>query len=138
MQWSEINVRPDQKTLRQFALLWIVILSAIAAGQELVHGRTTFAMLLGVAAAVGGLPGLLWPATIRWLFVALTVATFPIGWLVSWLLFAVVYYFLFTPIALCFRIAGRDPLCRRFAAESESYWKQKPRTADVRRYFRQF
>ena len=38
------------------------------------------------------------------------VLAFPIGWTVSQVILAVMFYGLFTPIGLVFRLIGRDPL----------------------------
>ena len=48
------------------------------------------------------------------------------------------FYGLFTPIGLVFRLIGRDPLQRARRPGSESYWTPKPAPADLRRYFKQF
>src|SRR5579883_2339820 len=138
MRWSDINFRPQVKTLRQFAVLWAVFLSGIAIWQWLAHSRLVLgAALLIVGLGVGAF-GLARPAGIRWLFVGLTVATFPIGWLMSSLLFAALFYLVFSPLALIFRLVGRDAIDRRFDKDAKSYWVEKPKAPDVRRYFRQY
>ena len=48
------------------------------------------------------------------------------------------FFGLFTPIGLVFRLIGRDPLQRARRAGVESYWAPKPAPADVRSYFKQF
>lgn len=138
MRWSDINFRPQAKTLRQFAVLWTAFLSVLAGWQWLAHGRATSAMVLLFAGLGVGAFGLARPAGIRWLFVGLTVATFPIGWLISWLFFAALFYFVFSPLALIFRLVGRDALYRRVDKDAKSYWVEKPKAPDVRRYFRQY
>ena len=59
-----------------------------------------------------GLLGLLWPRVIRPVYVGWMVLAFPIGWTVSQAMLAVMFYGLFTPIGLLFRLIGRDPLHR--------------------------
>ena len=66
------------------------------------------------------------------------VLAFPIGWLVSQLVLALIFYGLITPLALVFRGRGRDPLQRARPASDESLWRPKASPADVRRYFRQY
>ena len=66
------------------------------------------------------------------------VLAFPIGWTVSLLLLALVYYAVFTPIAVVFRLIGRDALVLRRQPDAASYWREHEAPADVRRYFRQF
>lgn len=148
MHWSDIDFRPSKKTLRQFAAVATLFLAAIGTWQYVVHGRQVLAMVLAAIAVAIGTLGLVWLASLRWVLVGATVATFPIGWLMSWLLFGGLYYFVFTPLAVAFRLAGRDPLERGYNkredggasqdAAHDTYWSAKPQVTDVRRYFRQF
>jgi len=50
---------------------------------------------------------------------------------------AILFYLLFTPVALVFKVTGRDTLHRRRRSQT-SYWTPKAGAADVREYFRQF
>ncbi len=138
MQWSDVNFDPTTKTLRQFAVLATLFLVAIAGWQGFAHGRAMLGLALSAAGVAVGVSGALRPTSVRWLFVGMTVATFPIGWLMSWVLFGALYYLVFTPIALFFRLVGRDALERRYNSTVDSYWSKKPPVDDVRRYFRQF
>ena len=61
-----------------------------------------------------------------------------IGWTVSQAMLLLMYFGLFTPIGLFFRLIGRDPLHRDRRAGVESYWTPKPVPVDVRSYFKQF
>ena len=58
------------------------------------------------------------------------VIAWPIGMVVATVLLAVIYYGLFTPVALIFRLTGRDKLERKLLPEATSYWKvrETPRT----------
>jgi hypothetical protein len=51
---------------------------------------------------------------------------------------ALVFYGLFTPMGLLFRLIGRDPLNRRFDPTAQTYWTPHQTVTDGRRYFRQF
>jgi hypothetical protein len=149
MHWSDIQFRPTTKTLRQFAALATLFLLGISGWQHWAHGRQMTALVLAAAALLIALTGIVRPTSLRWLFVGLTVVTFPVGWLLSWLLFGGLYYLVFTPLGVCFRLAGRDPLDRTYNGENArgatddvsaapTYWTDKPQASDVRRYFRQF
>ena len=92
--------------------------------------------LASLAVVVGGL-GLIKPAGVRWIFVGWMVLVFPIGWLISQSLLVIVYFVFLTPLALVFRLAGRDILRRR-RLSLESYWLPKDTPSDVARYFRQY
>ncbi len=138
MQWSDIPFRPATRTLRQFAGLWILFFSFGAVWQALVRGHNTAAVVLGLLAIIVGPVGLAWPRLIRPIFVGWMVLVFPIGWVVSKAMLAVLFYGLFTPIGLLFRQLGRDPLARRRRPELQSYWAPKALPDDPKRYLRQF
>ena len=78
------------------------------------------------------------PPLRRVLFLAWMAAVFPIGWAVSHLLLALIYYLIFTPVGLAMRLFGRDPLQRRFDREAPTYWIEHNPADDPARYFRQF
>ncbi len=63
---------------------------------------------------------------------------FPIGWVISHVAMALIYYLVFTPIGLIMRLVGRDPMERRFERQAASYWVEHGPAADPGRYFRQF
>jgi hypothetical protein len=138
MQWSDIPFHPPAKTLRQFAGLWLVFFGGLAAWQFFVPGNRTAAAVLGVLAVTVGPLGLAFPDPIRPIYVAWMVLAFPIGWTVSRLILATIYYGLFTPVALAFRLIGRDALNRTRRPAVDSYWSAKPAPANLRSYFRQF
>ena len=138
MTWSDINFAPPARTLRQFAGLWLLCFAGLAAVRGWRDGVTPAVLgLAGLALTVGPL-GLWRPALVRPVYVAATVLTFPLGWLMSRLLLAVLYYGVFTPLGLLLRLLGRDALRLRPCPQQASYWAEKPAPPDVSRYFRQF
>ena len=138
MIWSDIPFQPTRKALRQFSAAWLLFFLAFGLHQYLVRGHHTVGTVMIIAAVVAGLPGLIWPASLRWLFVGWMVLAFPIGWLVSLVMLLVMFYCVITPVALLFRLRGRDLLLRKPAPGQASFWLPKPPPADVRSYFRQF
>ena len=143
-----INWNPDRRTLRRFGLVCLVVFGALGAWACL--RRSVFGIGLSPEAAqavaiafwaAAGLAGVLAcvaPAVLRFLYVALTALTLPIGFVVSHTALALLYYGVVTPIALVGRLAGRDPLHRAFDPDAASYWAPRKGTPDVKRYFRQF
>jgi hypothetical protein len=138
MQWSDIPFSPSVKTLRQFAGLWLIVFSALGAWQHFGRGRTTVAIALVALAVTLGPLGLARPQFIRPIFVGWMILAFPIGWTVSFVLMAFLYYGLITPLGLVFRLAGRDALTLKRRPEKQSYWTPKPVTSDIKRYLREF
>jgi len=126
-----------QKTLRQFGGLWLVIFGGLASWQWFGRGHHGLGVALVGAVALLGAAGLLRPEVIRPLFTGLMFVTFPIGWVVSRVLLAVLWYGIFTPVGAIFRLIGRDALTVRPPGGRETYWVRKPTPADVRSYLRQ-
>lgn len=138
MQWSDIQFRPSVTTLRQFAGLWLGCFGALGLWEGLVRGHSNAAFILVVLAIGVGIPGLIRPQLTRPIYVAWMVLAFPIGWTVSQVIVAILFYGLFTPIGLVFRLMGRDPLHRARQPALQTYWSAKVTPTDPRRYFKQF
>jgi hypothetical protein len=138
MRWSDISFDPSRKTLRQFAWLCLAFFGGMALWQALVKERTTLGLILAMLAVSVSSLGLLRPEWLRFLYVGWMILAFPIGWTVSQVMLAVLFYGLFTPIGLVFRLMGRDPLERTRQLNRESYWEPKPTPTDLKRYFKQF
>lgn len=137
MQWSDLPRNPPARTLRQFAVGLLVFLVALACWQEFTHHNRFAAFMLAAVGLLAGSAGLVYPRLLRPVFVGWMVLAFPIGWAVSQATLAVLFYGLFTPIGLVFRLFGRDVLVRRRRADYDSYWQVKPAAQDARTYFRQ-
>jgi hypothetical protein len=138
MHWSDIQFKPSRTTLRQFAGLWLLFWGGLALLQAFARGRVGLGIALGILALTIGLAGLARPQWVRLIYVGWMVLAFPIGWTISQLTLAVIFFGLFAPIGLVFQLLGRDPLHRARQHELESYWVPKPAPADLRRYFKQF
>lgn len=136
MRFKEINFNPGTRELRIFALLWLAGFGA--AGALVAWRGGTWAPVVWGAAIAGGVVGALAPRALRPVYVAWMVAAFPLGWTVSLVLLALVYYAVFTPLALIFRLLRRDVLGRTFDRQAESYWVRRPPAPGLERYFKQF
>ena len=137
MQWSDVIKPPSDRMLRQFAGLSLVIFGGIAAWRA--YNGTVDGWTIGWAAAavlIGGI-GLVAPRAIRPVYQAWMVAAFPIGWTVSKVVLGAVLYLVFTPVALVFRLLGRDALKLRRRTPA-SYWEPKAGATSGKEYLRQF
>jgi hypothetical protein len=136
MQWSDISFDPSKRTLRQFAGLWLIFLAFAAWVQG--SARPTAAIILAVLAVAIGIPGLVMPRLVRFIYVAAMILTFPIGWLVSKVMLACMFFLVFTPVGILFRLIGRDLLKLRRQPATATYWVPKEISSDPRSYFRPF
>jgi carbamoyltransferase len=129
----------DDRTLRQFAGLCIVIFGALfALSWYRNHGSPRAAAWVGLVLAIlVGVPGLIDAGRIRPVFWAATVATRPIGHLAGRVVLALIFFGLVTPLGWILRLMGRDPLGRR-RVETRSYWVLTLEPQDVRRYVHQY
>ena len=136
---NERSAEVPEARLRQFAGLLVVVFGGLFAWSlYLHHGRPTLTSGVGmVLALVVGLPGLAYPASIRPVFAAAVAITRPIGHVVSTVLMGLIYFGLLSPVALLFRLAGRD-LLERHPTAAASYWAPKSQPQDLRRYLRQY
>jgi hypothetical protein len=133
-----INRHPTGRELRSFGIL-LVIFVALLGG--LVLWRTdsaTWARTIWIGGGLLALTYHLAPAARRPIYVGWMYAAFPIGWAISHLLMALIYYGVLTPIGWALRARGRDPLQRRFDRSARTYWVQYTPQRDIERYFKQF
>jgi hypothetical protein len=136
MQWSEVVKAPSSRTLRQFAGLFLVVFVAMAATRWFRGHQDGWTIALGVTAIVVGLVGLAMPSAVRPLYTGWMIAAFPIGWVVSKVILAVVFFLVVTPIGLGFRMAGRDILRLRRQSQT-TYWVPKTVRENSSDYLRQ-
>jgi hypothetical protein len=66
------------------------------------------------------------------------VAILPVSWAVLLARVGLVFYGVFTPLGVFFRLIGRDALMLKPSPEKPTYWVDRPTAASVRRYFWQF
>lgn len=134
----EFNKDPSPKDLRWFGLLlagFFCVVGLMIAWRS--GARTVPYALGGVGLALGAvyyaLPALRKPMYLAWMYLV-----FPIGFVVSLTLLALVFFVVLTPIALLLRLAGKDPLARRFDRSAGTYWTPRPPAPPAERYFRQY
>jgi TRAP-type C4-dicarboxylate transport system permease small subunit len=137
MQWSDVVAAPPRKMLRQFAGLFLLFFLALAA-RRVWHGQTDgwTAGLAALGLGVGTL-GLVRPSAVRFIYTGWMIVAFPIGWTVSRIALALVFYVVITPVAFVFRMIQRDELRLHRPDGRGSYWNPKPGPGSVREYFHQ-
>jgi hypothetical protein len=138
--WKDIPWNPTRRTLRRFAMLWFLFFALLAIYQAAVRHENAFtpALAFCVLGVLLGPFGIAWPGLFRPLFVGSMVAAFPLNYVTSRLVLALIFYGMFMPLGLLFRLVGRDPLGCRSHPEQRSYWLAKPGAAGPQSYLRQF
>ena len=61
-----------------------------------------------------------------------------LGWMNTKIILTLIYFLVITPLALLFKLIGKDPMERKITA-TETYWKNvEKREFDKKNYRRQF
>lgn len=136
MTLLRVNRHPKPRELRVFATAWALVIGTIGLFQWM-EERETLAQACWSAAIVVPLGGAVWREGLRRLYVGLTYATFPLGWLVSTTVLLVLYYGVLTPIGFILRVRRHDPLQQTPASRADSYWRPRPARRPAASYFRQ-
>lgn len=138
MALLDLRVNPSEGELRWFGLLVLAVFGLVG-GIVLwrVESLPAAAALWGTgslfSAVYYAVRGLRLPLFRLWM-----VAVYPIGWTISHLGLALVFYLGITPIGLVMRLFGFDPLQRRIVENAESYWTRRRRSGSEERYFRRY
>ena len=70
--------------------------------------------------------------------VAVSLLAFPIGFVLSYVIMATLYFLIIGPIAVIRRVFGRDAMHRSYDSSASSYWTQARPPRDKENYFHQF
>ena len=143
--FHEINWRPGLADLRTFARSLMLGFPCLALAFFLLKALQLhawpevgfFLKLGGVGCATGAVCWLL-PTVARPLYYAWYALAACMGLVMANLLFALLFYGLFTPLGWGMRLFGRDPLHLRFRRGQTSYWTEADPAPPVAQYFRQY
>ena len=134
----EINWRPTAGQLRVFSAVLVVFSAAVSAWLYYKTDYSHIAIYVLTIGTSAGVVGLAWPPFARVVYVVWMVIVLPIGWIVSHAALAVLFYLVFTPIAIIMKLCGYDSMQRKFDRQAATYWKRRQQNDDNSRYFKQF
>jgi len=135
MKLIEINWSPTTRQLRQFGFLCLVALPSVGwlwgANQQVIW------VLLGIAVTLAML-GWTRPTLVRPLFIGMILIAAPFGMIIGELAMIFIFFGIFLPISLIFRIMRRDALKLKMDRNTDSYWQPKHEPDDVSSYYRRY
>jgi hypothetical protein len=136
MSLIRLNTHPSRGQLRLFGVLALIFLGVVGA---LAWHRAApgAAAVWWTAGGVVAAAGLIEPRVLRPVYLAAVIVSFPLGLVSSYLILGAVYYLVLTPVGLMMRLAGHDPLTRRFEAGRTTYWKSRDAARAAASYLRQ-
>ncbi len=133
-----ININPKERDLRIFSL----VLAVFAGGFGTLafsNDKSLVAYILYALSVWGVFSAAVLPVFIKPAYIAFSYIGLVLGWINTRLLLGIIFYLIFTPISLFFRLIGRDILDRRFDRNAATYWKNKQDSERGReRYLKQF
>ncbi len=122
-----VNYNPDKKTLREFGLVF-------ASGLIIFFGllipwifdrpwvwQDGGAHWPWIGAAAFAATGLLLPVALKPVYIIWMKLGQVLGWINTRIILGVVFFLIFVPVALIFRVLGRDPMERKLDAGAASY-----------------
>lgn len=139
MALVSLNLKPSDKQLRDFGLAGLFMCTVIGLvllglGKIAPRGLTVL-FLAGLTMFV---LSRLCASLIKPVYLVMVIVTFPVGWVISHLVMGLFFYVVITPIAILFKIIGRDTLCRRFDPQTDTYWLGHKHKRSSKDYFHQF
>ncbi len=129
---------PTPRDLKWFGPLFLLFFGIVGSLVWRAEMATVAYAIWGAAAVIVAVYYAV-PALQRRFYLGWIYAVYPIGYVLSHVIMAVVYYGVVTPIGLILRLTGRDPLSRKMDKGAKTYWVEH-RTAErtPSSYFRQF
>lgn len=120
---------PDLPELRKFGIVMfcaLLVLSGIVTGigwwfrSEI--GWNKIYVLNGIGIFVFLLPGLIYPAGLKLVHKYWMRFGMALGWVNSRIILSLVWYLVFTPVSLYFKLTGYDAMHRRLEPDADTYW----------------
>jgi hypothetical protein len=131
----DIDWEPSPRTLRNFGWVACVVFGTLSYAASRHGSPSVFSVVTGALAGSAALFALLKPQWNRSLYLGLTLLSYPIAWLVAWLLLIALFFLVITPSAYLYRALRR---ARGELPARGSAWRTAHGPRDKARYFRQF
>ncbi|MDA1012869.1 MAG: SxtJ family membrane protein [Planctomycetota bacterium] len=138
MKLMEINWQPSRKEMKFFAVLQIAFFAIISSIVWKATESTTGPIwIMGISVSVGVVGFFVHPF-MRLVYLGWLLAVFPIGWTISQVVVAGIFFLVITPIGLIMRVFRYDPMQRKFDPNASTYWLPRESNTKSTQYFRQY
>lgn len=115
-----MDSKSETKQLRSFGLMVGGIFALMGLWPAVWRGEDFRLWALALAGFLS-VPALVFPSSLRLVYRAWMALGQSLGWMNTRILLSVVFYGLFTPTGLAMRLAGKDPMRRRFEPDAKTY-----------------
>jgi hypothetical protein len=116
------RLRQDRMALRKFGLTMAAVLALIGAGMRFWGHHPQRALWTWIAGGAFLILGLVVPGALRGIHRAWMGLAFVLGWFVSRIILAVIFFGIITPIGFIMRRAGKDILNENIDRNASTYW----------------
>ena len=131
------NIKSDKKDLRSFGITIGIVLSII--GGLLWWKEKDYYNIFIIISAAFVLFGLILPVVLKPIQKAWMTLAVILGWFMTRLILSILFYLIFTPMALFSKIVGKKFLDLKMDGNEKSYWiNREPGTPDKNTYEKQF
>jgi hypothetical protein len=133
IQWT-----PTSSDLREFAAAMLIGFGVlgVAAGLRTGQIESPSVWLWGMGAVLASTA--LTPGLGRATYLAVYIVSGVLGYLISHVMLVLLFYVVFTPIAMAMRVLGVDPLYLRGTLGGGTLWRSAGRDFPAGSYYRQF
>ena len=139
MKWNKISSSATIKQIRQFGFLVGIVMIAIGCWQFYRQIYPTTRVILW---GIGGFlfaSGLLLPKILKPFYILWMLLAHVLSWVNTRIILGLIFYLIFTPIALIMKLTKRDSLQRKIDKDASSYWVQRTMPKNIKEHFeRQF
>lgn len=130
------SLKIDKKTLRNFGLLFVAVLSAMS-GVSYWKGSSNWPWFIGG----GGLffiLGVFFPFLLKPFYKLWMTFAFLLGWVMTRIIVTLAFFLIFTPVGFVLRILGKDLLNEKIDKNVSTYWQRHEPISDKSRYLKQY
>lgn len=130
------SLKIDKKTLRNFGLLFFVVLSALA-GLSYWKGGSNWPWFI-VGSGLFLILGLFLPFLLKPFYKVWMIFAFLLGWVMTRIVVTLTFFLIFTPVGFLLRILGKDLLSEKIDRNASTYWRRHEPVSDKSRYLKQY
>ncbi|MEI6580750.1 MAG: SxtJ family membrane protein [bacterium] len=131
------NIKGDKSDWKKFGITMGIILAII--GLYLIWKNNDYYRYFFFAAAAFALPGLILPASLKYVYKAWMSLAVVMGFIMTRVIMVIIFYLLVTPIGLIASITGKIFLDMKIDKRAKSYWLARDKSFKVKAdYERQF
>ncbi len=140
---QEVRELPTEpRDLRKFSLTvgaaFVVLWAVFAYALPYLFGKGKDLAVLWQIGVVLAVVGTLLPAVVKPIYYAWMTMALALGFVMTRVLLTIFFFLVMTPVALVFKLIGKDPLHRKLDREAESYWIEKQYLIEDRSRFEKF